>query len=48
MKLELSDNEVLELKILHRAERDGKKRDRIKAMLMFHKGYTAVEIGEVC
>ena len=47
MKLELSNNEVLELKILHRAERDRKKCDRIKAILMFNKGYSAVEIGTV-
>ena len=47
MKLKLSDNEVLELKILHRAERDRKKCDRIKAILMFNKGYSAVEIGAV-
>ena len=47
MKLELSNNEVLELKILHRAERDRKRCDRIKAILMFNKGYSAVEIGEV-
>ena len=47
MKLELSDNDVLELKILHRAERDRKKCDRIKAILMFNKGYSAVEIGTV-
>ena len=47
MKLELSDNEVLELKILHRAERDRKKCDRIKAILIFNKGYSAVEIGGV-
>jgi uncharacterized protein YjcR len=47
MKLELSNNEVLELKILHRAERDRKRCDRIKAILMFNKGYSAVEIGAV-
>ena len=47
MKLELSNNEVLELKTQHRAERDRKACDRIKAILMFNKGYTAVEIGEV-
>ena len=47
MKLALTENEVQELKTLHRSERDGKKRDRIKAILMFSTGYTAVEIGKV-
>ena len=43
----LTEKEVEELRQLHRSERDGKKRDRIKAILMLFRGYTAVEIAEI-
>lgn len=43
----LTEKEVEELRQLHRSERDVKKRDRIKAILMLFRGYTAVEIAEI-
>lgn len=47
MGLQLTENEVRELRLLHRSEKDGKRRDRIKAILMLNAGYTAIEIAGV-
>jgi transposase len=47
MKLNLTEEEVQNLKQLHREQKDGKKRDRIKAILMLYDGYTAQEIAKV-
>ena len=40
----LPDSEVLELKITHQKLKDGKSRDKIKAILMLHDGYYANEV----
>jgi transposase len=42
----LSDTEHTQLKIQHRHERDGKIRDRIKAVLLFDKGWSIPTIAE--
>lgn len=42
----LSDAERAQLKIQHRYERDGKIRDRIKAVLLFDKGWSIASIAE--
>src|SRR3989338_4484402 len=42
----LSDAERAQLKIQHRHERDGRIRDRIKAVLLFDKGWSIVAIAE--
>ena len=47
MRINLTEAEVEELRAQHRMIKDGKSRDRIKAILLFNKGYTAVEISEI-
>lgn len=47
MKIRLTIDEVAELKKIHKTVKDGKSRDRIKAILLFDKGYTGREIAEV-
>jgi len=42
----LSDAEQAQLKIQHRHERDGRIRDRIKAVLLFDKGWSMAAIAE--
>jgi len=42
----LSDAERAQLKIQHRQERDGRVRDRIKAVLLFDKGWSVAAIAE--
>jgi Predicted transcriptional regulator len=42
----LSDTERAQLKIQHRQERDGRVRDRIKAVLLFDKGWSIPAIAE--
>jgi transposase len=42
----LSDAERAQLKIQHRYERDGRIRDRIKAVLLFDKGWSITAIAE--
>ena len=42
----LSDAERAQLKIQHRHERDGRVRDRIKAVLLFDKGWSIASIAE--
>jgi len=42
----LSDSERAQLKIQHRQERDGRVRDRIKAVLLFDKGWSIAAIAE--
>ena len=42
----LSDTERAQLKIQHRHERDGRIRDRIKAVLLFDKGWSIPAIAE--
>jgi predicted ArsR family transcriptional regulator len=43
----LSDAERTQLKIQHKGERDGRIRDRIKAMLLFDKGWSIPAIAKV-
>ena len=47
MKITLREEEIESLKQRHRAQTDGRKRDRIKAILMLNRGYTAREVSEV-
>lgn len=42
----LSDQQITLLKTQHKKERDGKVRDRIKAILLFDKGWTPQQIAE--
>ena len=42
----LNDTERAQLKIQHRHERDGRIRDRIKAVLLFDKGWSIAAIAE--
>lgn len=42
----LRDDERVQLKAQHKRERDGRVRDRIKAVLLSDKGWTTVEIAE--
>lgn len=42
----LSESEQSKLKVQHRGERDGRIRDRIKAVLLYDKGWSWVEIAE--
>lgn len=42
----LSDQERIKLKIQHKQERDGRIRDRIKAVLLSDKGWTPQQIAE--
>ena len=46
MKNFLSQQERNELKARHRLERDGRVRDRIKAVLLYDKGWTLMQIAE--
>lgn len=43
----LSENERIQLKIQHKKERDGRIRDRIKAILLYDDGWTPQEIARV-
>ena len=42
----LSDTERAQLKTQHKRERDGRIRDRIKAVLLYDKGWSIVAIAE--
>jgi predicted ArsR family transcriptional regulator len=43
----LSQDERAKLRQLHRKERDGRTRDRIKAVLAYDDGYTYTEISRI-
>jgi len=43
----LTDSERQELKLRHRGERDGRVRDRIKAVLLYDEGWTPKDIARV-
>lgn len=43
----LTDSERQQLKIQHRGERDGRVRDRIKAILLYDEGWSPKEIAKV-
>lgn len=45
--IQLSEAQVLTLKAIHRATKDGKKRDRIKTILFLHRGFTMKEAAEL-
>jgi transposase len=47
MKIELTSIEKSELKRYHRTIKDGKKRDRIKAILLLNEGYNPLEISQI-
>jgi len=42
----LSDDERAQLRAQHKLERDGRIRDRIKAVLLFDKGWSVAAIAE--
>ncbi len=42
----LNDHEKVQLRIQHKQERDGRVRDRIKAVLLYDKGWTPQQIAE--
>ena len=42
----LSQDEQAQLRVQHRGERDGRIRDRIKAVLLFDKGLSVAAIAE--
>lgn len=46
MKIELSTEQKADLETRHRVERDGRIRDRIKAVLLFAEGWTGEEIAQ--
>jgi transposase len=45
--LEISDKDVLELKVLHKSIKDKRKADRIKLILLLHKGFSQKEAAEL-
>jgi len=47
MERKLSSKERKHLIKCHRKERDGKVRDRIKAVLAYDKGYSYLEVAEL-
>lgn len=46
MKIDLSQHEKQQLESRHKSERDGRVRDRIKAVLLHDEGWTQVEIAQ--
>ena len=46
MNMFLTPEELTELRLMHRKEKDGRTRDRIKAVLLFHKGWSYNQIAE--
>ena len=46
MTIFLSESEVKDLKVQHKSEKNGRKRDRIKAVLLSSKGWTYRQISE--
>jgi predicted ArsR family transcriptional regulator len=46
MKTILTNNQKLDLEKCHRTERDGKVRDRIKAVLLHSEGWTQENIAQ--
>jgi predicted ArsR family transcriptional regulator len=42
----LSDQEKMQLRTQHKRERDGRVRDRIKAVLLYDKGWTPQQIAD--
>lgn len=47
MELQISKAEINHLKNLHGKVKDGKSRDKIKAILLLSKGYSSTEISEI-
>jgi transposase len=47
MEIKLNNDEIKELKKFHRTLKDGKSRDRIKAILLLDKGYSGREVAEI-
>ena len=46
MKIELTKEEKTELEIRHKSERDGRIKDRIKALLLFSEGWSQIQIAQ--
>jgi predicted ArsR family transcriptional regulator len=46
MEFNLTDNEVIDLIEMHSKERDWRIKDHIKAVLIYHRGFTYEEIGQ--
>ena len=46
MKIYLTESQIIHLEEQHKAERDGRIRDRIKAVLLYNKGWTYTQIAE--
>src|SRR5438045_3793897 len=46
MKLELTEEQKERLEAQHKKERDGRVRDRIKAVLLHIEGWSQIEIGQ--
>ena len=47
MNIELSNKEILDLKSMHRSTKCGKKRDRIKAIVLLATGYSIQQVAEI-
>jgi DNA-binding NarL/FixJ family response regulator len=46
-KIELLDEQILVLRTIHRATKDRKKADRVKAILLLHRGFSVKETAEI-
>lgn len=47
MKIELTEAEYKELKAMHKKTKDGRERDKIKAVILLSKGYTVQETADI-
>ena len=47
MLLELSPSDLLDLKMLHKSEKNKRRADRIKLILLLHKGFSQIEASEL-
>jgi len=47
MKIILSPEEFLELKVLYKNEKNKKRAERINIILLLHKGYTQIEVADI-
>lgn len=45
--MNLTPDKINDLKVQHKKERDGRIRDRIKAVLLINKGYTYQQVAEI-
>ena len=47
MALELSPSDLLDFKMLHKSEKNKRRADRIKLILLLHKGFSQIEASEL-